>query len=73
MRHGYSLHPEHFLHETQKLMAMADNQMGFDPMAGSGTKGASSVKNGFRAILCDKNEDYIFLMENRLNVKRISI
>ena len=55
------------------LMAMADNQIVFDPMAGSGTTGASATKNGFRAILCDKNEEYISLMENRLNVKRISI
>ena len=42
-------------------------------MAGSGTTGASAMRNGFRAILCDKNEDYISLMENRLNVKRISL
>ena len=55
------------------LMAMAENQVVFDPMAGSGTTGASAVKNGFKAILCDKNDDYISLMENRLNVKRISI
>lgn len=121
MRHGYSLHPEHFLNEAQKekfesgkmrfvpgppsviespliigfvgkkeqtghpsqkpeavfdkllLMAMDDHQIVFDPMAGSGTTGASAAKNGFRAILCDKNEEYISLMENRLHVKRISI
>ena len=55
------------------LMAMTDNQMVFDSLSGSGTTGASAVKNGFKAILCDKNEDYISLMEKRLNVKRISI
>ena len=55
------------------LMAMAEKQLVFDPMAGSGTTGASAIKNGFRAILCDKNDDYISLMEKRLNVKRISI
>ena len=121
MRRGHSLHPEHFLNETQKekfeagkmrfvpgppsvieapliigfvgkkeqtghpsqkpeavfdkllLMAMTENQMVFDPMAGSGTTGASAIKNGFKAILCDKNDDYISIMEKRLNVKRISI
>ena len=121
MRHGYTLHPEHFLNEVQKekfesgkmrfvpgpssvieapliigfvgkneqtghpsqkpeavfdkllLMALDDNQIVFDPMAGSGTTGASALKNGFRAILCDKNEEYISLMENRLNVKRIAL
>lgn len=121
MRYGHSLHPEHFLNDSQKekfkagkmrfipgpasviespliigfvgkkeqtghpsqkpeavfdkllLMAMSDHQLVFDPMAGSGTTGASAIKNGFRAILCDKNEDYISLIEKRLNVKRISI
>lgn len=121
MRHGCSLHPEHFLNEAQKikfkagkmrfvpgppsvieapliigivgkkeqtghpsqkpevvfdkllLMAMTENQLVFDPMAGSGTTGASAIKNGFKAILCDKNDDYISLMEKRLKVKRISI
>lgn len=120
MRQGYSLHPEHFLNETQKvkfesgkmrfvpgpssvieapliigfvgkkeqtghpsqkpeavfdsllLMAMAKDQIVFDPMAGSGTTGASAIKNGYKAILCDNNEDYISLMEKRLNVNRIS-
>ena len=120
MRHGYSLHPEHFLSDIQKekyetgkmrfvpgppsvieaplligfvgkkeqtghpsqkpeavfdkllIMAMEEKQLVFDPMAGSGTTGASAIKYGFRAILCDKNADYISLMEERLKVKRIS-
>lgn len=53
------------------LMALIENQIVFDPMAGSGTTGASAVKNGFKAILCDKSEEYVTIMENRLNVKRI--
>ena len=55
------------------LMALAENQIVFDPMAGSGTTGASAVKNGFGAILCDREEEYISMMEKRLHVKRISI
>lgn len=53
------------------LMALADNEIVFDPMAGSGTTGASAIKNGFKAILCDNNENYIEIMEKRLNVSRI--
>lgn len=55
------------------MMALGDKQTVFDPMAGSGTSGASARKNGFNAILCDMNEEYIAIMEKRLNVKRISI
>lgn len=121
MKKGYSLHPEHFLNDEQKvkfkegkmrfipgpssviespliigfvgkkeqtghpsqkpeavfdkllLMALEDKQTVFDPMAGSGTSGASARKNGFNAILCDMNEEYISIIENRLNVKRITI
>lgn len=121
MRHGYSLHPEHFLNDEQKeryksgkmrfipgpasviesplligfvgkkeqtghpsqkpeavfdkllLMAIDDGQLVFDPMAGSGTTGASAIKNGFRAILCDKSEEYTEMMERRLGIDRIII
>lgn len=55
------------------LMALGDNELVFDPMAGSGTTGASAIKNGFKAILCDQNEEYIQTMEKRLNVNRISL
>ena len=53
------------------LMALGNNELVFDPMAGSGTTGASAVKNGYKAILCDQSEEYIMIMEKRLNVKRI--
>ena len=55
------------------LMALDDGQTVFDPMAGSGTTGASAIKNGFKAILCDNNEEYISIMEKRLGVSRIVI
>lgn len=55
------------------LMALAKNQLVFDTMAGSGTTGASAVQNSFKAILCDKNEEYVSMMEDRLQVKRIVI
>lgn len=53
------------------LMALDDGQTVFDPMAGSGTTGASAIKNGFKAILCDNNEEYVSIMEKRLGVPRI--
>ena len=54
-------------------LALGENETVFDPMAGSGTSGASAIKNGYKAILCDMNEEYIQIMEKRLNVKRIKI
>lgn len=69
-------------HPSQKPEAVFDKliQMGtkegeiiFDPMAGSGTTGASAKKNGRKSILCDMNEDYIQIMENRLGVKRLEL
>ena len=47
------------------------NDLVFDPMAGSGTTGAIARKNGFKAILCDQNPEYIEIMEKRLGVKHI--
>lgn len=55
------------------LMALGKKETVFDPMAGSGTTGATAIKNGYNAILCDINEDYIQIMEKRLNVKRIEL
>ena len=55
------------------LMALGKNETVFDPMAGSGTSGASAIKNGYNAILCDMNEEYIQIMEKRLDVKRIEL
>ena len=55
------------------LMATKEQDIVFDPMAGSGTTGASARKNNRKCILCDMNEEYIEIIENRLGVKRISI
>lgn len=69
-------------HPSQKPEAVFDKliQMGtkegdivFDPMAGSGTTGASAKKNGRKSILCDMNDDYIQMMEKRLGIKRIEL
>lgn len=54
-------------------MALPLDGIVFDPMAGSGTTGASAVKNGYGAVLCDHNDEYIKIIEKRLKVQRIKI
>ena len=44
-----------------------------DLMAGSGTTGSVAKKHRRAAILCDSNEEYIAMMEQRLHQKRIHI
>lgn len=55
------------------MMALENEEIVFDPMAGSGTTGASAIKNGYKAILCDCNDEYTKIMERRLGVRRIAI
>lgn len=56
-----------------KLLLMADKEgdIIFDPMAGSGTTAACARKHGMKSIVCDKSEEYICMIENRLGVKRL--
>lgn len=39
-----------------------------DPMAGSGTVGVEAIQTGRRAILCDRNPDYVKLIEQNCDV-----
>ena len=59
----------------QKLILMSSmpGDIVFDPMAGSGTTGAAAMHLERKAILCDMNEEYIQLMEQRLGVHRIQL
>jgi len=54
-------------------MALKSDQLVFDPMAGSGTTGASAVKNGFKTILCDKSEEYVSMMERRIGTELFTL
>lgn len=54
-------------------MSMSDNGILLDPMAGSGTSGVVAKQRGFRAILCDKSEEYTLLIEKRLGISRLPI
>jgi len=55
------------------LMSTARNDVVIDLMAGSGTTGSVAIKHRRGAILCDENEEYIQMMENRLRQKRIEL
>lgn len=61
------------VYEPLYKITTQENDIVFDPMAGSGTTGAIAKKNGFRAILCDQDPAYIEIMEKRLGVSRIQL
>ena len=54
-------------------MSMSNGGALLDPMAGSGTSGVVAKRRGFRAILCDKSEEYTQLIEKRLGTIRLPI
>jgi len=58
-----------------KLICMAtkENDIIFDPMAGSGTTAASAKKNNRKCIVCDASEEYIQIIEKRLQHERIRL
>ena len=39
----------------------------FDPFGGSGTTAIAAIKHGRNAIICELNEDYIKLAQNRID------
>lgn len=55
------------------LMATTDEEIIFDPMAGSGTTAAVALKTNRKAIVCDGSEEYTRIIENRTGVPRIKI
>ena len=55
------------------LMSTKRNDVVIDLMAGSGTTGSVTRKHHRAAILCDSNEEYIAMMEKRLDQKRIAL
>lgn len=55
------------------LMATCEEEVIFDPMAGSGTTASCTLKNNRKSIVCDKEEEYIQIMEKRTGAKRITL
>lgn len=54
-------------------MSMWDSGLLLDPMAGSGTSGAVAQERSYRAILCDRSDEYTQLIEKRLRTTRLPI
>lgn len=54
-------------------MTVSDCGLILDPMCGSGTAGAVAKERSFRAILCDKSDEYTKLVEKRLGVTRLNV
>jgi site-specific DNA-methyltransferase (adenine-specific) len=59
----------------ERLIAMTtvEGNLVFDPMCGSGTTAVAARKLGRLAIVTDHCEDYIRIVEQRLNLHRISL
>ncbi len=55
------------------LMATKEDDLIFDPMAGSGTTAACAKKSHRKAIVCEMSEEYTQMMEKRLNVSRLKL
>lgn len=55
------------------LMATQEDDVIFDPMAGSGTSAATAKKLNRKCIVCDSSEKYICMMEKRLGIKRFDL
>ena len=73
-RHEQTGHPSQkpvAVFEKLLMMTTQTGDLVLDPMSGSGTTGAAASKLGRRAILGDISEDYIKLVEKRLDVTRV--
>ncbi len=52
-------------------MTSKKNDLVYDPMAGGGTSGAACKTLHRKCILSDISDEYIKLIEKRLNIKRV--
>jgi len=53
------------------LMTTSEEDLVFDPMAGSGTTAVCAKRLGRKAIDCDMSEEYTAMMERRLKISRL--
>jgi site-specific DNA-methyltransferase (adenine-specific) len=54
-------------------MATVEGDLLIDPMCGSGTTGAVARALGRKAILADRDSDYVALVEGRLGIERLAV
>lgn len=52
-------------------MTTSEEDLVFDPMAGSGTTAVCAKRLGRKAIDCDMSEEYTAMMERRLKISRL--
>lgn len=60
------------VYEKLLLMSTKQDDLVFDPMAGSGTTGAVCQKHARQCILSDISNDYLAIMEKRLGIRHLS-
>jgi len=60
------------VYEKLILMTTKKDDLIYDPMAGSGTTGAVCINYKRKCIISDISDEYLFLAEKRLGVKRLS-
>jgi hypothetical protein len=61
------------VYEKLVLMSSKKGNLIYDPMAGGGTTGAACRTLNRKCILSDISEEYVKIIEKRLNIKRIPI
>lgn len=59
------------VYEKLVLMTSQQSDIIYDPMAGGGTTGAVCKTLGRKCILSDMSEEYIQMIEKRLNIERV--
>lgn len=72
-RTGHPSQKPESVYEKLILMSTDNGDIIIDLMAGSGTTGSVSQKTSRYSILCDSSEEYIQMMEKRLNCPRIQL
>lgn len=60
------------VYEKLILMTSKEDDLVYDPMAGSGTTGAVCKKHNRKCIISDISDEYLTLAEKRLGIKRVS-
>ncbi|HUV03404.1 MAG TPA: site-specific DNA-methyltransferase [Desulfobacteria bacterium] len=61
------------VYEPLYKMTTKPGDLVLDPMCGSGTTGAVARKLGFDCVLADHEEEYVLMVERRLNITRTSV
>jgi hypothetical protein len=70
-RTGHPSQKPEKVYEKLVLMTSKKDDLIYDPMAGGGTTGAVCKIHNRKCILSDMSEEYIQMIEKRLNIKRV--